>query len=243
MASEIHLRLYEELNEFLPPDRRKRRFIYPLKKTIIVEELLTDLGVPDSEVELVLVNGNSVDFSYPLKSGDVVSLYPMFESLDVQSIVRVRKRPLRQTRFLMDAGLTCLAVYLRLLGFDTLYANPSTPGEMIRAVEDGKRILLTRDANLLKFPEIERIHLVRGIKPRQQLMEVLYRYDLYDSILPLGRCLTCNGVLSDPVGSNIQSSKPNRNCPACGRIYSGNIHFLHLQSLIARIKGIGIHLQ
>jgi uncharacterized protein len=76
MAAEIHLRLYEELNNLLPPDRRKRRSAYPLNDLASVRELLENLAIPENTVELVLVNGTSVEFFFPLHEGDFVNLYP-----------------------------------------------------------------------------------------------------------------------------------------------------------------------
>ncbi len=95
MKLEIHVRLYEGLNDFLPPDKRKRRFAYRLSAGDDVAKLLAELGVPCGHVDLVLVNGESAGFSHFLQSGDFVSIYPVFESLDVSSLVRVRKKPLR----------------------------------------------------------------------------------------------------------------------------------------------------
>ena len=51
-----------------------------------------------------------------LADGDRVSVYPMFEAMDVASLVRLRESPLRRVRFLVDAHLGRLARYLRLLG-------------------------------------------------------------------------------------------------------------------------------
>jgi len=123
MAGKIQLRLYEELNDFIPSDKRKLRFAYPIDKIRTVKELLDSLEVPDKDVELVLVNGTSEDLSCLLRDGDFVSVYPVFESLDVQPILRVRGQPLRSIRFVTGAKLLRLTGYLRLLGFETLHSR------------------------------------------------------------------------------------------------------------------------
>ncbi len=178
MKSEIHLRLYEELNDYLTPDRRKCRFNYRLDAGSDVAKLITELGVPRDHVELVLVNGNSVDFSHLLKSGDFVGIYPVFESFDVSSLVRVRDKPLRLIRFLVGPRLIRLARYLRLLGFDTLDGSAWPIEKKIRISREDRRILLTRDPSLMENPGLTHRYLIQETAPKKQLVEVLRRFDL-----------------------------------------------------------------
>jgi hypothetical protein len=114
------MRFYEELNDFLAPPLRHIEFIRDFDRRTSVKDLIESLGVPHTEVELILVNGVSVDFSRIVEDGDRISVYPMFESLDVTPIIRLRDRPLRSPRFIADCNLGRLARYLRLLGFDCL---------------------------------------------------------------------------------------------------------------------------
>ena len=81
--------------------------------------------------DIVLVNGESVDFAHHLNDGDRVSIYPVFESLDVSPLVRLRPAPLRRTKFVLDVHLGKLARWLRLLGFDTLYCNDYQDAEIV----------------------------------------------------------------------------------------------------------------
>ena len=182
MAPKIRLRLYEELNDFLTPDKRKRRFAYPLRGATSVAELLEGLAIPETKVELVLVNGESAGFSHGLQDGDFVSIYPMFECLDVTELLRARAAPLRRTRFLAGAGLSRLAGYLRRLGFDTLDSRFWELKKVVRVSEQEQRILLTRNSSLLKSRAFSRIYLVRGATPRDQLFEVLCRFDLLGAL-------------------------------------------------------------
>ena len=182
MGSEIQLRLYEELNDSLPPEKRKLRFAYPLKNIRTVRDLLVSLSLPENDVELVLVNGTSVDLPCQLHDGDFVSLYPVFESLDVLPLLRIRKEPLRQIRFLAGEGLLRLGGYLRRVGFDTLYASSWTLERTVRVAEGERRILLTRNSSWLKSPYFSRIYLVLAARPNDQLLEVLSRFDLYDAV-------------------------------------------------------------
>ena len=45
--------------------------------------MIEALGVPHTEVELVLVSGESVGFERMLEEGDRVAVYPKFETFDV----------------------------------------------------------------------------------------------------------------------------------------------------------------
>jgi uncharacterized protein len=173
MLSEIHLRFYEELNDYLPPDRRKREFSFQINERTTVRQMLRALGIPVAEVELVLVNGSSAGLFRKLKEGDRVSIYPVFESLDVRSLLRFRRRPLRRTRFVAQSSLSGLSFYLRFLGFDVLIEDPVR----VAAAERKRRILLTSDPALIESG-FSRICVVRKTGVREQLKEVLARLDL-----------------------------------------------------------------
>jgi uncharacterized protein len=177
----VLLRLYEELNDLLPPERRKQRFAFELNGDATVKGLLARLGVPEDKVEFVLVNSESVGFSHRLEDGDFVSFYPVFESLNVKPLVRVRAAPLRNTRFLVSRGLRRLARRLRSLGFDTLDCSAWPWKTIVRVTEEERRILLTRKT-LQGHEEIARAYLVRHSRPGEQLVEVLSRFDLLFSV-------------------------------------------------------------
>jgi len=113
-------RFYEELNDFLAPERRRREFSSPCARAATTKHMIEALGVPHTEVELILVNGESVGFERLLRDGDRIAVYPRFEALDITPLLRVREWPLRATRFVADAPLGGLARLLRMAGFDTL---------------------------------------------------------------------------------------------------------------------------
>lgn len=172
---EIELRLYEELNDFLQPELRKRRFRRALEKSADVRTLLALLGVPEMEVELVLVNSESVDFAHRLGNGDSVVLYPVFESLDVTPLVRARVRPLRAIRFLLGGGLPELGCRLRESGFDVVNASSMTLEQTAHVAEAERRLLLTRDPELARHPGLSRVYVVRETLTERQMAEVMAR--------------------------------------------------------------------
>ena len=89
-------RSYEELNDFLARDHRKREFDYDCARSATVKNAIEAAGVPHTEVELIIANGKSVDFSYKVSEGDRIAVYPMFEALDIRPLLRVRPEPLRR---------------------------------------------------------------------------------------------------------------------------------------------------
>ncbi len=91
----ILLRFYEELNDFLPQDKRKIWFAYHFSDNPTIKDIIESMGVPPSEMDLILVNGQSINFSYNPKNDDKVSIYPVFESFDISRISRLRAQPLR----------------------------------------------------------------------------------------------------------------------------------------------------
>jgi sulfur carrier protein ThiS len=98
MDRTVYVRLYEELNDYLPEENRKRTLSLSLKGSNTVEEAICLLGVPPEEVDLVLVNGESVPFSHIAQDGDRISIYPIFESLDISAVTRLRDESLLAIR-------------------------------------------------------------------------------------------------------------------------------------------------
>src|SRR3989442_13843739 len=116
-------RFYEELNDFIAPLRRGREFEYGCARAATVKNAIEAIGVPHTEVELILANGESVDFSYRVAPGDRIAVYPQFETFDVTPLLRVREKPMREPRFIADAHLGGLAPLFRMPGLDTRYDN------------------------------------------------------------------------------------------------------------------------
>jgi uncharacterized protein with PIN domain len=206
-----------------------------------VKDMIEAFGVPHTEVDLILIDGESVDFSYVVQDGDRVAVYPVFESLDIQPLLRVRPRPLRQPRFVLDAHLGRLAAYLRMMGFDTLYRNDYGDAELARISQDEHRILLTRDRGLLKRSAVTHGCYVRETDARRQLKEVLDRFDLARLVAPFQRCLRCNALLEPVAKEEVAARLPEttsreydtfQRCPQCERIYWQGGHYRRMRKLI-----------
>lgn len=234
-------RFYEELNDFLPAARRGRDFDSPCARTATTKHMIEALGVPHTEVELILVNGESVGFERQIREGDRVAVYPKFEAFDIGELLRVRERPLRRTRFVADAHFGGLARLLRMAGFDTLYDNAcDDAGIEAIAVRDG-RIVLTRDRELLKRRAITHGCYVRGLSSREQLREVFDRLDLAASARPFTLCMHCNAPLREADKAEVLDRLPPKvrerhrrftTCDVCRRVFWQGTHWQRMRSLI-----------
>jgi hypothetical protein len=179
---EATFRFYEELNDFLPAEKRKRDFCVSFELSSTVKEVIQSLGVPVDDIDLILVNGHSVGFSYLLQDGERISVYPVFESLDIRTASHLRPAPLRELRFIAGVQLGELAKYLRLSGFDCLHDKEADSQSLVDMSIQQGRVLLTRSGTLLNHPEVTRAILVRETDPKGQLKEVLERLDLTEGI-------------------------------------------------------------
>lgn len=233
-------RFYEELNDFLAPDRRRQEFACPCARAATTKHMIEALGVPHTEVELVLVNGVSVGFDLILEDGDRVAVFPKFEMIDITPVLRVREHPLRVMRFIADAHLGGLAHLLRMAGFDTLFDNNYRDDE-IEAIAREARIVLTRDRELLKRRSITHGCYVHALKPPQQLYEIFERLDLACSARPFTLCLECNAPLRPIEKAEVLQRLPPSvrerferfsTCDVCQRVFWEGSHWRRMRSLL-----------
>ena len=245
MLKQATFRFYEELNDFLPKDKRKEPFARTFSGNHSIKDQIEAIGISHVEVDLILVNGTSVDFTYILQDNDRVSVYPVFETIDIANVTHLRAKPLRISTFILDVHLGKLAKYLRMLGFDTLYRNDNDDPEIIRISLSEHRIILTRDIGLLKVKTVSHAYFVRSQHPKGQLAEVLKYFDLYQAIDPFNRCIKCNGQL-EPVEKEkiihrlepltIKYFNEFYRCTDCQSIFWEGSHYEHMQHFILAIQ-------
>lgn len=191
----VYFRFYEELNDFLPSEKRKARFRHLFIDRTSVKDMVESLGVPHTEIDLILANGKPVNFSYIVKNGDEISVYPVFESFDISDVQHLRPEPLREPKFIMDVHLGRAAKFMRLLGFDTAYENSFSKAEIVRISIDEKRTVLTKNQDLLKRNDVTHGYWIRSNTPNEQLKEIVGRFQLKSKIKLFSRCLVCNSLL------------------------------------------------
>jgi uncharacterized protein with PIN domain/sulfur carrier protein ThiS len=240
----VDVRVYAELNDFLPPELRAGTMWRPVRPHQTVKDLIEAAGIPHTEVDLIVVNGEPVDFSHRPTDGDRIAVYPVFETLDIGSITRLRPEPLRDVRFVVDVHLGRLARLLRLVGFDARWEHDLDDETLASISQDEHRIVLTRDRGLLKRRSVTHGLFVRSERPLQQVVDVVRRLDLADRLAPFSRCLRCGADLAAVSKADVLDSlEPlTRNydrfhrCTGCGQIYWRGSHYGRLVELVARIR-------
>ena len=244
MSKTAHFRFYEELNDFLCPEKKKVVFPYEFEGKPSVKDAIEAIGVPHTEVDLILMNGASVPFTYHIDDNDTVSVYPVFESLDISGVTHLREKPLREPKFILDVHLGKCAKYLRLLGFDSLYENTYDDPEIVAIAQAQKRAVLTRDVSLLKRKAVSRGYWVRSRTPAKQVAEVIHRFDLQSNIRPFSRCMACNGIVSTVAKDAVMDVLEPKTiryfdefyqCSSCRKVYWKGSHYLKMKSFIGDI--------
>jgi uncharacterized protein len=245
----VYLRFYEELNDFLPEEKRKKRFFHHYKDRTSVKDLIESLGVSHTEVDLILVNGKSVNFNYIINNGDDISIYPVFESLDISNVQHLRPKPLREPKFICDVHLGKLARYLRMMGFDVHYKNDLSDEEIVENSLNQRRAILTRDRGILKRNNVTHGYYVRSSRIEEQVKEIIKRFDLRKSIKEFTRCLECNSELikiaKEKISGNLppkvsQSQEEFFSCSGCGKLYWKGTHHQKMLAFIETLKGTNL---
>jgi uncharacterized protein with PIN domain len=143
---------------------------------------------------------------------------------------------------LADAMLGRLAKWLRLLGYDTAYAEEGSDHQIAARARAEGRILLTRDHALAQRKGISSL-LVQSQVLEEQLKEVLA--ELGGPLPQSGpRCTHCNVTLAEATPDQVRAHVPTyvwrthrqfHRCPSCGRIYWPGSHWRHVERTLAQI--------
>jgi uncharacterized protein with PIN domain len=222
-----------DLTAFLARDRRGGLFRAECARAATLKNTIEALGVPHTEVGRVTVAGEPATLARIVRDGDRIEVFPHeagsapFES------------PLA---FIADAHMGGLARVLRMLGFDTVYDNALADARIVEQALHERRVVLTRDRELLKCRDVLRGCYVRALKPEAQLRELARRYDLVARMHPFTLCLHCNrslapvdsGAVSQHVPERIRERYHDfRRCPGCERIYWEGSHWTRMRSVLA----------
>jgi uncharacterized protein with PIN domain len=253
MSQTITIKFHQALNDFLPVDHRSTEFTHELKKTRSVKDLIESIGVPHTEVDVIIVNDKSVDFSYLVQHGGHIDVFPAMNSSDIEQLsvsplTHNQPPTLQPPRFVLDVHLGRLAGYLRMLGFDCLYRNDYDDPELAAISADENRILLTCDRRLLMRKQVEYGYFVHARQPKQQLQEVLSHFALYDQVQPFGRCMHCNGRILTVAKNDIEEQLLEKTkkyhdeffrCDSCQKIYWEGSHYDRMKTMIDDISSAG----
>jgi uncharacterized protein len=234
----VSFRFYGEINDFLPNVQRETIFDHHFKWKASIKDMVEAIGVPHCEIELLRVDKHAVDFEYIVQPNVHIEVFARFDSS------QLRPPLVGKPRFVLDTHLGRLASYLRMMGFDTLYRNDYSDDELALISNQQERVLLTRDIGLLKRSLVIHGRFMRHTDPKHQIVEVMRRYDLAQFVVPLQRCLKCNGLLhSVDKASILNRISPTtaqhfdlfHQCSDCGQVYWKGSHYDQMQSFMAHV--------
>ncbi len=250
---QAYFHFYGYLNDFLASEQRDSWLQVTFSEHQSVKHLVETMHIPHTEIGLVVVNKLATSSSKLLHDGDWVSIYP--PGYDLQGGIFSTENDLEQqglkeykelkTFFILDNHLGKLAVYLRMLGFDSWYRNDYQDQELACLTEQTGRILLTRDRGLLMRKQVRHGYCIRSLDPKMQLSEVLVRFDLLDEIHPFIRCLRCNYPLEPVPKAEVEhrllplTRKYYQEffiCRNCDQIYWQGSHFDRMADFIDQLR-------
>jgi uncharacterized protein with PIN domain len=237
-----HFRFSYSLNDFLSGQKKNKPIVYAFNGTPSVKDAIEAIGIPHTEVDVILVNETPVDFSYGLQDGDKVSVYPL-ASISARTPNSLTPVPHYPLRFIADVHAGKLAKALRMLGFDTCYRNNIDDRNLAKIAEKENRVVLTRDIGLLKHAKVKWGYWLRSQQTNQQLLEVNTRFDLTPFISPFTRCIECNGLIESIEKDEVIQQLPPRTaeyfnefyrCSNCQRVYWKGSHY---ENMLKKIDG------
>jgi uncharacterized protein with PIN domain len=239
----VRLRFHGDLNVFLRSRAGDAVIERRLAEKTSIKDIIESCGVPHPEVDLILVDEQTVGFDYTLANDAKVEVFPV-ENRDTNRTEK-RLQTISIARFVTDGHLGGLTRNLRLLGFDVAYPKNADDGQLLDVMSRENRALLTRDRRLLMHGIVQHGYCPRSQNADEQTIEVIRRFDLLELIAPFTRCLRCNALLEAAAKADvIDRLEPLtkiyydqfRRCPDCKQIYWSGSHFPKLQKRIEEIR-------
>lgn len=227
-----------DLDLFLAREHRGGRIVHEYARAATLKQAIESIGVPHTEVGHITVNGEPATLARTVRENDVVEVLPHAAG------AAPFETPLA---FVADAHLGGLGRMLRMLGFDTIYDNNLQDPQIVEIASRERRVVLTRDRELLKCRDIMRGAYVRALKPEAQLSETAQRYPLAQHMRPFALCLHCNLPLAPADPRAVAEQAPERirdrytefmHCPGCDRIYWEGSHWDRMRAVLAEALGV-----
>jgi uncharacterized protein with PIN domain len=236
----VALSFHRDLTFFL----KREEQLQPVRRLVTrkssVKDVIESCGVPHAEVDLIVANDRSVDFSFQIESDTEVAIYPV--GTDPFPGARLQKRDI--AFFVADGHLGKLARDLRLLGIDVAYDRDASDPDLLITMRNEHRALLTRDRRLLMHGVVQTGYYPRSQNPLEQTLEVIGRFELKHQLKPFTRCLRCNGLLISVSKEQVLSELEPltrlyfdqfQQCPCCHQTYWGGSHLGKLQDRVEAI--------
>ena len=243
MIQTASFEFFKSLNDFLSPVNKNKLFRYNFYGTPAIKDAIEAIGIPHTEVDVIIVKGLPVDFFYKLHNDDMVEVYPVNANPMFSKSYSLTPDLNYPLAFVADVHLGKLAKALRILGFDTNYQNDYSDKSVVEIAEKSDRIVLTRDVGLLKHKLIKWGYWLRSQMVEKQLKEVVSRYNLLPEILPFKRCLSCNGMIKEVAKEAVLEKLPPKTnqyfnaffqCASCKKVYWKGSHYENMLQVVRR---------
>lgn len=231
------------LNDFLSLKNRNKSVNYTFTGNPAVKDAIEAIGIPHTEVDIIVVNGSPVNFFYKLQNNDTAAVYPVNATPAHTKNYSLTPAFIYPLRFIADVQLGKLARGLRLLGVDTSYQNDYSDRLIVEIAEKEERIVLTRDIGLLKHKSIKCGYWLRSQMVEKQLEEVVTRFDLSTNTALFERCLVCNGKIEAVSKETVLKKLPPKTieyfneffqCSSCKKVYWKGSHYKNMLEIVKR---------
>ena len=163
------------------------------------------------------------------------------------NIEEIKGKKEKEIKFLADRMLGRLVRWLRILGYDTAYPSFDNDLSLILTARQEGRILLTRDANLIKRRNICDFLFIKGDHWEEQLAGIIkglkLKIDLNSKIF--SRCSLCNTPTKDVDKEEAKNYVPPYvfltqdkfvYCPFCKKYYWRGTHWQRMAKKIKKLS-------
>ncbi len=224
-------------------NRFRKEIVHKFIDSTTVKDLIESYDVPHTEVDVILVNKDSVDFNYKIQDGDRIEIFSDFKKARFKKVIHLKPIYRGKMKFICDVHLGKLVREMRKLGLDMFYDNSLTDDEIVKIALKENRIILTRDTGLLKRKEVKFGYFVRNILPDKQVKEILKKFDLTRHLNPLSLCLECGTRLKRISFKKVKLKLPDYKfelpqrfyfCSKCDKIYWQGSHFDRMMKKVKR---------
>ena len=140
---EVRLRFHGDLNVFLRSRAGDVIIERRLAEKTSIKDIIESCGVPHPEVDLILVDEQTVGFDYTLANDAKVEVFPV-KNRDTNRTEK-RLQTISISRFVADGHLGGLTRNLRLLGFDVADPKNADDRQLLEVMARENRALLTRE--------------------------------------------------------------------------------------------------
>jgi len=195
MTEQLSLVFFGNNKELLRVPTFQGKILYHLNRRASIKDIIEAVGVPHTEICRLVHSGNEISFQYIPSGDEEILIYPFDKQNNWRTPSALRPPPFDRLKFLVDMTALKLARNLRMAGMDTVTVVGRKLKDIVKMASSEKRIVITKNRELVKIGDLYFAQLLRSDDHRAQLLEVEERYDLTAVAKPMSRCLVCNEIL------------------------------------------------